>query len=688
MAQSTFPKPSTYFETTFFGHKVPSLRRIVGKNIATIGMKKNLTVKDWIIPLDMQYAQAIVPHLKKHWLSDYLELKVNNHMFKMEQLMERRDFLLLYQQVHKESCDTFGPSNLNHRMNFTRMLQSYESEVCQTYEQTPDVIYQRGMGSSMVLMRDPLSEENIQNFFMCQSNCKQFFNINTKKAPRVSHKIQNYYVEIPVSEYRMRWTKCEDPKPLLNVFQSPDPTYLNSPLEKNHEDFKKSMDMTSQRLVWAHRLLENDRHSEALTMIASSWIPTEMCQKVTFLSLLIEVSAELHVKQELQCKVIHMACKYISSISEEYTKHALVPSIMRAMLRWGYFSFQFHFYNANKDVCKYSVYEMKATMLAADGQIEEIENYLLFIIVYRIYHKHCTIQNTPCVSKLDCFKQFQHIEKCLKTLEVIVSSMILQYNKSDVNYYKGMMFFLKVLLTKLKNKHDKCSTLRRLANIHFYMSRETGRYSFSRRLNECRILSFQLFDKQVPNIDVKNIKTEMGCDKHYYNVDLRTGQVLTKLLILSAVSEKVKTTRTLCKEVLKQYKVATNNRSYRIPLLKAALQAIVIHRRHFMINEETQPDDCDRSFDEEDSNDEFRRYCSLSISPSLCQISLYQERNLIPLLAPNTEYHQLKDKIKPSTLIVDPSDQKNADINFETFYLSDKTLIGRHMFYGLQQLPI
>ena len=522
---------------------------------------------------------------------------------------------------------------------------------------------------------------------MCQSFLAKI-SLANKQAPKPPYLMKQYYKIIPHFRYKL-WSRNEDIRTVLDTFfEGPGTSYLSFPLEKDHADYDKSVDVTASRLVWAHLLFRNDRISEALTMTLSSWVPKDMSQRVHFLTLLIDLSAELHLKHELQCQVIHIACKYISSISDEFPKLVLMPCIIRAFLRWGNFSLLLHFYTANKDLCKFSVYEMKATMLVADGIIEEIENNLLFIVVYQLYHKNCKAQNTPCVSRMPCFKQVQHIETRLKTLRMLLDKVVFFYLKSDVNYYTAIMYFLQALFAKLQRLDQKSSIMRRLAHCYFYQSLEAGNYLFPRRSGECKVLGYFMADKNyTTSVDINNLRLKMGCDQHYYKVNLRVGQVLTKLLIQTIVLCKPSKARALCKEALKQYKAATNCRSYRIPLLKAAFNTIVIHRRHFLEQEESQnySDECDLSFGEDDVNDESRRHCSLMVNSSLTHISLHQERNLIQLLAPNTENHQLKDTIKPCTSL--KVDETNLEkINIDKFYLSDKDLIGHHVFYGLQCL--
>lgn len=677
--------PSAHFEILYFVKRQPECLKWSCGRVVAREFEKNVTRVESVVDLPLE---AVV-FLRFEWLSRYLWLKVKNRLFDVEKLvaLRRTHFLKLYDRlVHDMNTLPYK----NDRDKIEQMLESYASESSHQLDSLPQAMYQRGMlwncKSAVSLLPTCWSSKLsdwLLRLLLCQRQSVMGENEISADAclPKVALELRQYVVEIPQREFGLHWSRGCDAVSFNHLFQDEtmeDERHLGLPLEsKECLGYWKNLGVIAQRLVLAHHYVGQHRLSEALVAVMSCWIPFEMVQRIDFYCVLMELGAELHFKMNLQCRVVESACEYVTSVLPEFTKQVLVPSVLKCLLRWGYFEMMESFYVlCAGSLTAGSCYEAKAVRLMTAGYIEVIENYLLFIMVYRRFHANCRTapERLSCVKKLGCVKQFGAIELYLEKLEILV--------RGEDYYAKGLFYFCKYLARRLRYPQGAFEEERKLAENYFLL--EDG--------PESKVMARHLMTLEV---DLEEMRQELGRESAYYHTDFGVSRLLTRLFISWGCMAGGKGHRYLCRQVLKQYKISSHGRSYRLPLLRTALNVFVVHRRHFVMDVGCGKDESD-SFDESDVNDEFKKYCSVMLSESLCQINAHQRKLICSDLLPNIE--KLRGGNVGNVIFGVPScdtgtttynhphsSQPCLTESLESFFLSDSSLLGRHLFYGLQK---
>ena len=654
----------THFESLVYSDEIRRRRQDV-KPLTQLCRKKLKRLLKCVPPKN--FSCEIAVYLDTEALLKYLKLRFGNRLFQLERSLKRRcDFIRVYDTLLRQSV--CAPS-LSMRKSIVCILESYESESFYQLNAVPQVMYQRGMlgqsklryGCGGSVGGESSMSGWLKRLLWCQHEDNGRKIELVSDPPKILESLKPYVVEISDEEYSMLWTR--DSNPVVCVFAQG-----SFPVGPDHPNYLTSVEQTAERLVWVHKYVKEWRLSEALAMLLCCWIPHEMVQKIEFFTLLLKVGAHLGLKIDLQCKLVNLACECVGSEYRlEFEKCVLGPSVLTCFLRWGHFSLMEMFYARcfSASTAK-SVYEVESARLMAESYVERVENVLLFIAVFRRYHKNCgrSLENLPCVNKVGCCRQFQEVDACLEKLGEIISF--------QDHYMKGMYYFLKYVRGRLWSVVGEFDDEKNLSVSHFRMSTKW----------ESKIMC-KFWDGKIVEFD--DVKYLLDREKEYYCVDLRLAQLLVKYFLMELVmfggesrtSGAGKIERYLCKDALRYYRAATHGRSYRIPLLKMALNIFVLHARHFSLagDDTWFPANLDASFDECDVVMDESNRGSLPLLDSLCEINNHQKEIVKCNLMPNLE--NLKDC--PPALHDTTLDALNA------FFLSDPSVLGRHLYYALQQ---
>lgn len=681
---------STQFEVLFFGPRqetswntVPRLAWLCGKVLALEWM--NFCAQDAektkIFPHD------IALHLKGEWLMTYLQHRVKNNLYQMEMEMNHRTkFFQVHDQILYESLHG---NSLEIKNTATNILESYYSQSIYQLGAIPQTIYQRGMlgrqswcKMKMSDIRNCTGQQNkgktmsvwLKRLLHCQSRSRISLEFSSD-PPKILKALEKYAVAIPQDEFAAVWSKGRSANKCVFDDEDGNKKLMTFPVSEEHPNYLAMVEMVAKRLVWSHKYFREWRFSECLAMLMCCWTPVEMIQKVDFFCLLVKLCAEIHVDVVSQCNLINLASQIVRDYKNEFKNQVLGASLLTCFLRWGHFNLMEEFYYrcfspATSVNC---LYEIECARKMAEGYAEYIENIFLYVCLYRMYHSNCSanFNQLSCVEKKECCTLFQEVENLLKKMSTVM--------RVQDHYMQGVYFFLKYVCSLLYFGTGNFEELKTMSKMHFVMSTED---------------ESDLLLKVWSGERLDSLKFTLDREIDYHCVDLRLGRVLVKQFLMEVVSYqgicRGKSTsaqssreREVIQDALKHYKAATQDRSYRMPLLQTAFNVFKLLAKHTKLQERPRVHfhSFNASFDESDVLMDSR---TINLSESLCQINENQKKCIESLLVPNLQ--RLNGVLKNCThLKALPAniDLKNKH-SMHYFFISDPTVLGKHLFYGGQ----
>lgn len=542
--ESHLPPPvihSSDVEVALFEQKVPKLRTLLGKYVArslptTFLSGGSLTCySHWLRHVDEDLSLAhpttfglsgmegdalkafmkkskedlldsVCVHLKDEYLTEYIVAVADGQLSTLEARLCPEDFL----RVLKTIRDYPEHSGLTAHYYSRMMVVAYKSFASQPSGR-PWALCELGMGSTLEMAYN-VGEG------CCMTTAAYYMQQNRSVVPPVAIDSQPKFstavfpLMLAMTPVRLKrayyggrpGVDAEEKKAIWQACQ----LMAGEPSE--------SLEDAKNRLYWSRWLMQRGRLAEALGQLLSVEGPLglpdsveEGSVRVDFFSLLIDLSSQMFLSTELQCRVINWAFRDTRSragnniLLLEQRQYALIPSVVKALVTWGMFDCSRAMFNLRGDPTSTSFHRAQGLLGVLQGLGENIENQLMYICTYRKYHHMCfmvgksstfhqryvgpgvpaegpererfyaEVSRRPCCKMSGCRPRIRNLEIQLRRYAWLVDQLALTRVPSWTrNMYAGLHALYRSLVIRAQGEDRRMWTLLALAQSHFEMARD------------------------------------------------------------------------------------------------------------------------------------------------------------------------------------------------------------------------
>ena len=724
------PNPSaSWFEVSCYTKKVPSLRNIIGQRLAQsiplMFAEKRNEFKMFMSGLKDDVAHAIGIFLTGDYLFDYIMIKAGGNLSVLEKQLDERNRLNTTSDDFMRVCLTLRDNPMLTQkcidQYFRMMWTSYISFKMYSANSRPEMIYEIGMGHRMTLLVDPDGDETVRGYFMRHNYLDNSISTSNllSNQPVFSRDLASLLV--PISKLSLKLNYCQkssfktahELKSTVTLYSS-----LAGKRMSTLSSARERYDMVCRRLYWTDRMIRMGRLAEALGHLLSCWKPENDHQRVDFFAYLIDLSSQLFLDISNQCIIINWAFQDIQKSSNgvlqlQARQYRLIPSVIKAMGIWGMYNLAKSTFQLAADPSSNSMHRAEALMNLMRVLGEDIENQVLYVQLYRKFHRHCfedsarvceNNANLSCRLNQNCHVRMKSIKSLLARFRMMHQQLALtRVPNAYKEVYLGLLYMYESMYFLIEGETRKSLSLQNLAMSHLEFGIE--------KFTDCRLyenLNASALKAGLVAIsdDLDDFEPELFLE---YNVlvnqesthfpmarTLFTGCVLASLHLIDCAK-----IAEWCNEALMFYENSSDKRSHRERILRKSMAIYGTRRKSHEL-------EVNRAAGENNNNNNetgifFRRPY---LSTNLCFAEKSTQDKIVKNLLPCTD--KMKDVLMPmvaneqfvpeiptfdsvracreaqSVRLCAPSTL--ADLTLAGYANMDGELVGKWLFFGLHQL--